>query len=326
MLFFMMMLLGTLLSISSYNWFSLWIGLEVNLLSIIPLFKNEANKLPTEAMIKYFITQAIASTFIIFSMITLMSVTELPFLSESLILMMNSALFTKLGAAPFHFWFPEVSEGLSWWSNFMLMTWQKIAPSVILMYNINTFMFTIVILMSTITGGILGVNQTSLRKLLTYSSISHISWMLASMLFFKMIWWNYFIIYTFMTLSIIFMMEFFKIYHLSQITFMVSNEKLIKLIFMLNFFSMGGLPPFIGFYPKWLTLNLLIFNQFYFLSLIMVICTMMTLYFYLRITFSTLMLNYDESIKNFKTKNKNIVFNSFLLLSLPISMNLFNFM
>nr|APX40122.1 NADH dehydrogenase subunit 2 [Chaetocnema arida] len=329
MLFFILMITGTLITISSFNWFSMWIGLEINLLSIMPLFKSNFNTFPAEATIKYFITQALASTFILFSIIISMNSLEYtPFSNNNwLSMILNSALLTKLGAAPFHAWFPEVSEGLNWFNNFILMTWQKIAPSILLIYNINALFFLYIIIISSLIGGIYGLNQTSLRKILTYSSINHISWMLASMMFYKSIWINYFMIYSITNLNIMMIFYYFNIFHINQLFSMMNSNKLVKLIFMFNFFSLGGLPPFLGFYPKWLTLNLMINSNFYFISLILVLTTLITLFFYMRLTFLSLMFSFNENINTMKFKNiKTILFNSIILMSLLVSVNSWNFL
>nr|APX40083.1 NADH dehydrogenase subunit 2 [Chaetocnema obesa] len=329
MLFFMLLMIGTLITISSYNWFSMWIGLEINLLSIMPLFKSNFNTFPAEATIKYFIVQALASTFILFSIIISMNSFEYTPFSNNywLSMILNSGLLTKLGAAPFHTWFPEVSEGLNWLNNFILMTWQKIAPSILLMYNINTLFFTYIIIISSLIGGIYGLNQMSLRKILAYSSINHIGWMLASMFFFKSIWINYFLIYSIINLNIMMIFYYFNIFYINQLFNLLNSNKLVKLIFMFNFFSLGGLPPFLGFYPKWLTLNLMINGHFYFISLILVITTLITLFFYIRLTFSSLTLSFNETINPMKFKHqKTIIFNSIVLMGLLISVNSWNFL
>nr|APX40200.1 NADH dehydrogenase subunit 2 [Psylliodes laevicollis] len=318
MLFFNTMMFGTLVSISAYSWFAMWMGLEINLLSIIPLFKSHKNSYPAEATLKYFITQSLASTIILFSIIFSMNLLE--FIPQNfnyfMMMILNSALLMKLGAAPFHSWFPEVAEGLNWFNNLILMTWQKLAPSVLIMYNMNMMLFfTLIIIISSIIGGIYGINQVSLRKILAYSSINHIAWMLASMLNNKMIWMIYFIIYSLITLNIILIFYFFNIFYINQLFNSLNSNKMFKMLFILNFFSLGGLPPFLGFMPKWLVINFLINNNFYMLSMILVIFTLLTLFFYIRMTFSTLMFKMNESvIKTMKINNFSWIFINIVIL------------
>nr|YP_009050453.1 NADH dehydrogenase subunit 2 [Monochamus alternatus]AIG22807.1 NADH dehydrogenase subunit 2 [Monochamus alternatus] len=297
-LFFLTTIIGTLITISSYSWLSMWMGLEINLLSIIPLLKDSNNMFPSESALKYFITQSLASSILLLSIILSLNLKE--FFMENfqfLTLIMNSALLTKMGAAPFHAWFPEVMEGLNWMTGLLMLTWQKIAPMILIFYSCNLSMFfLLIILISTIFSGILGLNQISLRKILTYSSINHISWMLASMLYSQVTWMIYFSIYSLITFNIVIIFNFLKIFYLNQLFSSLNYSKSLKFSFLLNFLSLGGLPPFLGFFPKWLVINNLILNKFYFLSLLLILFTLITLFFYLRICFSTIMLNTKETL------------------------------
>nr|ASM41822.1 NADH dehydrogenase subunit 2 [Olenecamptus subobliteratus] len=295
MLFFSTMIIGTLIAISSYSWLSMWMGLEINLLSIIPLMNNSKNVFPAEAALKYFITQALASSVLLFSIVVSLNFFDFFSSYKTFNLIFNSALLMKVGAAPFHAWFPEVMEGLNWMNSLILLTWQKIAPMVLIFYNCNlSLFFLMVIVFSTTFSGILGLNQISLRKILAYSSINHISWMLASMLNSQMIWIIYFMIYSIITLSIILFLYQTQIFYLPQFFGLANHNKILKFFISLNFLSLGGLPPFLGFFPKWLVINNLIQNNLYMLSTLLIIFTLITLYFYIRIMFSSLTINSNE--------------------------------
>nr|ATL15436.1 NADH dehydrogenase subunit 2 [Callosobruchus maculatus] len=298
-LFLNILFFSTLIVISSYSWLSMWMGLEINLLSILPLMANPKNLYPSEAAMKYFITQTLASLILLFSILLSMNMKEfLPQNSSNmLILIINSSLFLKAGAAPFHAWFPEVIEGLNWENCLLMMTWQKIAPMMILIHNLNMFFYlSWIILISSILSGIYGLNQTSLRKILAYSSINHIAWMLSSMLNFKLIWLLYFNIYVILVFNLIMIFKYFNIYYMNQLNLIFNSNKLLNFLFMANFLSLGGLPPFLGFLPKWLTIMNLTSNQFYSLTLILIISTLITLFFYIRLTFSSFLLMKVESI------------------------------
>nr|UBS93978.1 NADH dehydrogenase subunit 2 [Saperda tetrastigma] len=317
LMFFSTLIIGTLIAISSYSWFSMWMGLEINLLSIIPLLSDSKNLYPSESALKYFITQALASSILLFSIIVSLNLSEsIPQNLEFSSLIMNLALLTKMGAAPFHAWFPEVMEGLNWANSLIMLTWQKIAPMILLFYNCKfSIFFLFIILSSTIISGILGLNQISLRKILAYSSINHISWMLSSMMNAQMIWTFYFLIYSIITLNIIWIFQKFEIFYLPQLFQILNSNKLVKLFFLTNFLSLGGLPPFLGFFPKWLVINNLIQNNFYTLSILLIVFTLITLFFYLRITFASLMINHSETW-NFTPIPLNFSFILFNFLSL----------
>nr|QIV24640.1 NADH dehydrogenase subunit 2 [Brephilydia jejuna] len=319
LLFMISLMIGSLIAISSYSWLSMWIGLEINLLSIIPLLSNSNNLYPSESALKYFITQAMASTILLFAIVSSINLND--FISTSLnhywFMIFNSAILTKMGAAPFHAWFPEVMEGLSWMNCLIMLTWQKLAPMVILMYNMNmTTFLSAIIIFSTIISGILGLNQISLRKIMAYSSINHIGWMISSMLNSQTIWFMYFVIYTIITVNIIILFYYSNVFFLKQLFSSFNQNKTLKFFFVMNFLSLGGLPPFLGFFPKWLTINNLVENNFLVLSVILIISTLITLYFYLRVTFSTLVLNSKESIIKIPQLNMFvIVFSNFISLT-----------
>nr|AYR05270.1 NADH dehydrogenase subunit 2 [Coleoptera sp. ACP-2013] len=319
MMFFLTLMMGTLIAVSSYSWLTMWIGLEINLLSFIPLMKENKNLFASEAALKYFITQAMASSILLFSIISSFNMNEQIYSNMSfyITLILNSSLLTKMGAAPFHFWFPEVMEGLNWMNSMIMLTWQKIAPFILIMFNMNmTMMISCVIISSSVIGGLMGLNQTSLRKILAFSSINHIGWMLSSLLNSQSIWLTYFVIYSVISINLIVIFEKMNTYKINSLTSTLNKNKLIKFFFILNFLSLGGLPPFLGFMPKWLTINNLIISNFIIVSLILIISTLITLFMYLRLTFSTLTINQSESLINTKLNQSwPIIYFNFITLS-----------
>nr|YP_010155744.1 NADH dehydrogenase subunit 2 [Colasposoma dauricum]QQY84935.1 NADH dehydrogenase subunit 2 [Colasposoma dauricum] len=330
LMFTLTMIMGTLITISSYSWMSMWMGLEINLLSIIPLLKSINNQFPAESAFKYFIIQSIASTSFLFSMILNYNLIEQlnNFFNLTINIIFYASILTKIGAAPFHAWFPEVLEGLSWSKCFIMLTWQKIAPMIIILQNFKfNFMMLIIIMLSSFTGSILGLNQISLRKIMAYSSINHISWMLASIPSTKIIWLMYFLIYTMISLVIILTLNYMKLYFFHQLGFL-KNNKILNMLLSLNFLSLGGLPPFLGFFPKWLTINFLILNNNFFIALMLIIFTLISLFIYTRITFSSLtLLNKDYQMKEITKTTLWLIQLNFLILSslllCPIMFNYF---
>nr|AND96250.1 NADH deshydrogenase subunit 2 [Onthophagus gracilipes] len=328
MIFLFTLIFGTMISISSYSWMGMWLGLEINLLAIIPLMSDTKNSMASEAAMKYFITQTLASMILLMSLI-IMSMNFTFIINSSFYLAYMSALFIKMGAAPFHFWFPEIIQGLSWTNSFIMLTWQKIAPMTLISYsnfnNINFIMF--IVIMSSMISGIMGMNQTNIKKILAYSSINHISWMLTSMLFFEKIWMYYFIIYSIISLNIIIILKKLNIFYMNQLFSSLNNNPLIKFFFMLNFMSLGGLPPFLGFLPKWLTIQILIKMNLFYLSLIIIIMTLVTLFFYMRIiTLGMIMKTDNNNLKNsyMKQFNNIYLFNFIILMSLLLITISFN--
>nr|YP_010481792.1 NADH dehydrogenase subunit 2 [Vibidia duodecimguttata]UVU20926.1 NADH dehydrogenase subunit 2 [Vibidia duodecimguttata] len=311
-MFIIIMMMGTLISISAYSWINIWIGLEMNLMAFLPLMNSDNMKQSSEVSMKYFLVQVSASMFILFSFLfslTLMgSINELSLLSQ---FMFNSAIFMKMGAAPFHFWYPSIAEGLSWTNLMILMTWQKIAPMILIMYNFQmNLYFSMIILLSMTISGVKNWNQTSLKKIMALSSINHIGWMTTSMLLNQSLWTLYFIIYMFISINLIFILNKYNINNLKELMMILNLNKSMKMFFFFNFFSLGGIPPFLGFLPKWLILKTLIENNMYMLAFIMIFTTMLTLYIYMRIIIQPLILKIKEKkmfFKNYETFYINLM-------------------
>nr|YP_010411456.1 NADH dehydrogenase subunit 2 [Sambus femoralis]URN73102.1 NADH dehydrogenase subunit 2 [Sambus femoralis] len=287
-LFMTTLILGTLMTISANSWLGMWMGLEINLLSIIPLMNSSSNPLSSEASLKYFITQTMASMFIILTtlMLNFKIMSNNLMMNELTNLMLLSSIFTKMGAAPFHYWFPQVMEGLTWFNSLIMLTWQKLAPMIIMFYLPFSSLIFLIILTSLMVSALMGLNQTSMRKILTYSSINHIAWMLSSILFNEMIWFLYFLIYSITNFTMIMILQKYNIFSLSQMPQMTLKPQ-FKMLFMLNFFSLGGIPPFIGFLPKWLIVQTLVEEKMHLLAGSLIMLTMLTLFYYMRITMNS---------------------------------------
>nr|YP_010155419.1 NADH dehydrogenase subunit 2 [Dicraeus orientalis]QQX44912.1 NADH dehydrogenase subunit 2 [Dicraeus orientalis] len=292
-----MLIFSTIITISSNSWLSAWMGLEINLLSFIPLMSDN-NLMSTEASLKYFLTQALASSVLLFSFILMMISKNYEiynFIDNNNLnftnFMIFSSLLLKTGAAPFHFWFPNIIEGLSWMNCFILMTWQKIAPFMLMSYLISNFLSMICSILSVMFGAIGGLNQSLLRKLMAYSSINHLGWMISSLMLNQNMWLLYFLFYSFLTFNMVFMLNLWKIFHINKMFSMFFSSKSLKFVMMFNLLSLGGLPPFLGFIPKWLIINQLTMNSQLLLTFILIVFTLITLYFYLRICYSGFMLN-----------------------------------
>nr|AVN67256.1 NADH dehydrogenase subunit 2 [Platyzosteria sp. AUS3] len=322
MLLLMTLMSGTLISISSNSWLGAWMGLEINLLSFIPLMNDNKNIYTTEASMKYFIVQALASSTLLFLIISKSMIEELymMYLSFMTSMIMTTPLLLKGGAAPFHWWFPSIMEGLSWNNCFILMTVQKIAPLMLISYSLNVGVFmSMIILMSVIIGSIGGLNQISIRKILTYSSINHMGWMLAAMSIGENMWILYFTIYSMLTLTIIMVIKPFQISFINQ-TFLMSNEiSVSKFLVFTTLLSLGGLPPFLGFLPKWIIIQHMVINGMLVIISLMVVMSLLTLYYYLRMCYASFIILHIEPKWNIQYhKNNKIIAVTMILSSLSM--------
>nr|AII02236.1 NADH dehydrogenase subunit 2 [Oegoconia novimundi] len=306
MFFLFMLMISTLISISSNSWFGCWIGLEINLLSFIPLISSSNNLLASEASLKYFLTQSIASINFLFSILIKLILMKNFEMNYFLTIMINSSLLMKMGAAPFHFWFPIIMEGLSWFNCFFLMTWQKIIPLILMSYYFNKNFLIIIMSLNVIIGAIGGFNQTSLRKLMAFSSINNLGWMLSSILISETLFLFYLFIYSLLISFMCFLFNMLNMFFINQL-FILNLNSMIKFSLMINFLSLGGLPPFIGFFPKWIMINFLISNKILMVTFIFIMMSLIMLFFYIRIIYSSFMFNYFK-LKWFKTFIKNNLF------------------
>nr|AIG22981.1 NADH dehydrogenase subunit 2 [Cercartetus concinnus] len=304
--------LGTSLTLFSNHWLTAWMGLEINTLAIIPMMTHPNHPRATESAIKYFLTQATASMMIMFAIIynawmtnqwSLFQISNTP---ASII--MTFALAMKLGLAPFHFWVPEVTQGVPLTSGMLLLTWQKIAPTS-LMYQIspslNMKLLVILAILSTLLGGWGGLNQTHLRKILAYSSIAHMGWMtIIALINPNMIILNL-IIYILATLTLFLTLNFASITKIKSLAILWNKSTSMTIIILLTLLSLGGLPPLTGFLPKWLILQELITNNNIVMATLMALSALINLFFYMRIIYASTLTMFP-SINNTKFQWYNI--------------------
>nr|YP_008080995.1 NADH dehydrogenase subunit 2 [Cermatobius longicornis]AGA84612.1 NADH dehydrogenase subunit 2 [Cermatobius longicornis] len=293
LVFIPVLISGTLISISATSWVVAWMGLEINLMAFIPLMSSPTNQLSNESMLKYFLTQAFASSIlmlgILSSMFLVLESSTLLISGKTLIMM---ALTLKLGAAPFHFWFPTVMSGLSWMNCFLLMTWQKLAPLFLLISANSSYIMAATVL-SAIVGALGGFNQTLLRKILAYSSINHLGWMLFSSLISKTLFLTYFWVYSVLTMTMTVMFASWNINSLAQ-TPSFSSSMPLSSAFSTNLLSLGGLPPFLGFLPKWMVIQAAVFIMPA-PTLLLILMSLLTLFYYLRVTYNTFLKSQSMS-------------------------------
>nr|YP_010417492.1 NADH dehydrogenase subunit 2 [Junonia erigone]USF17547.1 NADH dehydrogenase subunit 2 [Junonia erigone] len=303
MFFLFIVFFSTLISISANSWLGCWIGLEINLLSFIPLMSNPNNLLNSEASLKYFLTQSIASINFLFSILLNLFLLKNFFMNNILSILINSSLLMKMGSIPFHFWFPNIMEGLSWFNCFILMTWQKISPMILLSYYMNLKFLFLIMIFNVLIGTISSFNQTSLRKLMAFSSINNLGWMLSALSISENLWMLYFLLYSLFISIMCFLFYIINVFYINQL-FNLNLNFSIKFSILINFLSLGGLPPFLGFFPKWMIINYLLYNNLFIISFIFVMSSLIMLFIYIRIIYSSFMFYYIK-LKWYKIFIKN---------------------
>nr|AFI23435.1 NADH dehydrogenase subunit 2 [Ceratocombus japonicus] len=322
MLFFICLNLGILITMFSNNWIIMWMGLEINMISFIPLLSN-MNKLSSEASMMYFLIQSLGSSLLMFSI--MMNPMIMFLINESLMKsMIFMSLMLKSGIPPLHSWVPEIINKMNWNQSILILTLQKVAPLTI-MSNIifNEYMINMIIILSVTTGAIGGLNYLSVRKIMTFSSINHMGWILACMKNSNQLWIFYTILYFSMTFMI---MLYFKNMNMftsnnMNIKFKTFMEKINITMMML---SLGGMPPMLGFFMKWMVIQNLIESNNMFIMIIMILMSLIILFYYLKMIFKNI-ANMSLTT-NWKTKNNSnlmqmlfLLINSMLMMTSMIS-------
>nr|UBI44052.1 NADH dehydrogenase subunit 2 [Leptomithrax sp. QNL-2021] len=301
--FFPFLLLGVLIAVSSSSWFGAWLGLELNLLSFIPMISISTNSFLSEAALKYFLIQALGSATII-----LASSFYLPLLSFSTSILML-ALLLKMGAAPFHFWFPQVMSGMQWLQTIILLTIQKISPMILVSYiypfSFNTKLLTLSAVLSAIFGALGGFNSLNLRKIIAFSSINHMSWMLIAFYINSSLWVLYFLFYSLISSSIILFFFSQQSYSLSNTLNFFQPLSILSLLPPFYLLSLGGLPPFSGFIPKWIIIQAMMQQEMYFSLFFLLSSALITLFYYLRISIPFFLI-FSSSLSLYIKKKKAI--------------------
>nr|ABU49986.1 NADH dehydrogenase subunit 2 [Chirostoma jordani] len=284
--------LGTTITFASSHWLLAWMGLEMNTLAIIPLMAQHHHPRAVEATTKYFLTQATAAAMLLFASTTnawLSGQWEIQQISHPVpIAMITLALALKVGLAPLHAWLPEVLQGLDLTTGLILSTWQKLAPFALLLQIQPADSHTLIALglASALVGGWGGLNQTQLRKILAYSSIAHLGWMILVLQFSPSLTLLALLTYFVMTFSTFMTFKLNNSTTINMLATSWSKAPALTSITPLILLSLGGLPPLTGFMPKWLILQELAKQDLALTATFAALSALLSLYFYLRLTYA----------------------------------------
>nr|WMC21015.1 NADH dehydrogenase subunit 2 [Ancistrocheirus sp. 2 FFA-2023] len=314
-LFIMIMVAGTLFTLSSSHWLSMWMGLELNLMGFLPLINIKGKVLEAEASMKYFIIQSMSSSVLIMSSVIMYMINlswYSMFTNNTMSILIILSLVLKLGGAPLHFWLPSVTKKMAWITLFLMLTWQKLAPLLMLtLINSNLYTVLLISIMSTITGSIMALNQTNIQLIMTYSSISHLGWMLSCISVNSSLTLIYFLNYVIISIPLMNLFSQSSGDHLFMLTQKTKPNNLITISLIL---SLAGLPPLLGFMSKFIMLMSLLKNNMIMITLFMFLGTLISLYFYLSMSLMLMIKSY----MTFKRQSTNKSYNSI------VSFNIFS--
>jgi NADH-quinone oxidoreductase subunit N len=280
--------IGMMVMISANHLLILYLGLELMTLSLYAMVAlQRESSMATEAAMKYFVLGALASGLLLYGMsmlygaTTSLEITELaqmigegamigPVLVFGLVFVVAGIGF-KLGAVPFHMWVPDVYHGAPTAVTLFVSSAPKIAAFAFIMRLLGQAlgaealaaewrqMLIVMAVLSLIIGNVTAIVQTNLKRMLAYSTISHMGFVLLGVLAGNEIGYSaamfYVIIYVLMTLG-----AFGMILLLSRSGFEAENLEDFKglnqrspwyaFVMLLIMFSMVGIPPTVGFYAK----------------------------------------------------------------------------
>ncbi len=307
---------GMLILVSSNNFLTFFLAIELQALPIYVMCALRKSDIKsTEASLKYFLLGALSSGFILFGISLLygfIGSTSFQTLSNiSLngnfginfgVIFLLSGIAFKISSAPFHMWAPDVYEGTPTPITFLIATAPKISILGIFIYLIfKTFsdlneslsdLLIVLSISSMLVGSIGAIVQKNLKRLIAYSSIAHMGFILIGIIAFSDKGLHsilyYLIIYLFLLLGVFSIILSLRkddkpIELISDLKGLYNNHPFISICLLIFMFSLAGIPPLSGFFGKWLIFYAAIDSEFYFLATLGVIFSVVSAFYYLKI-------------------------------------------
>ena len=312
-------MLGMMVLVSAHSLITIYLGLE--LLSL-PLYAMVAmrrdDQKATEAGMKYFVMGAVASGMLLYGIsfiygsvhtINLAQIATalaaghvlMPVFLLGLVLIIVGIAF-KLGVVPFHMWLPDVYDGAPNSVMMFVGTAPKVAAfgmAIRLLVEMMPTMqaqwqplFIFLAILSMGLGNLLAIAQTNIKRMLAYSGIAHIGYMLLGLIAGTANGYSsalfYIIVYVFMSLAafsmiILLSRQGFECENISDLKGLNTRSPWLALMVLFTMFSMAGIPPFIGFFAKLSVLEALISVHIVWLAVLAIVFAIIGLYYYLRV-------------------------------------------
>jgi NADH:ubiquinone oxidoreductase subunit 2 (subunit N) len=284
------LLVGTLFVLRSSSWFVVWLGLEINMMGFIP-YVGGRDGLVLGSIFKYFLVQVVGSIGLFFlGLFGRFYWGYWSFLYDGVFGggVLLFVIILKMGMRPFHNWFISVSERVDWIRLVILITWQRLGPlGVVRVGGVRVELVVVCGLISVLVGSFGGLNELNLRRLIAYSSISHLGWLFFVFVFSSWVGLFYFFVYRLIVLGVIFYLFSSNFLFIGHFYLGFGLNLMMVGGFCLRLFSLGGLPPMLGFYCKWLGILSILSWGFYWLVVCFVFFGLVTLYFYVRVGYAS---------------------------------------
>ena len=310
--FYFLLLVSIIISIRFNSRFIIWLRLEINMLRFLPIISSGLN-IELENSVKYFLIQRWAS------IIFLISYFFCSYFINSIRILLILSIFIKLGISPFHTWFISILKTCSLYILMLLSSLQKIIPLIILnnvFFFFRIFYFCIIITIIFLV--IILSSVININKLLALSSLGNILWLISSNLL------SLKLMILFLTIYVFLLMGIYLFYNSFYYNLFIQINRINffdKIIIVLLFISLGGMPPLLGFLRKFLILKIIFIYENLILFLIIIFSSLVLLYHYMsRIYF---FITFIPSLKtNFSINNYSIT-KYFYLISVTIFNGIF---
>ncbi len=312
-------MLGMQIMVSASHFLSLYLGLELlslSLYAMVAMQRDSHNA--SEAAMKYFVLGALASGMLLYGMSMFYGVTgtlELQKLAAivaegkidnsllvfGLVFIMVGLAF-KLGAVPFHMWIPDVYQGAPTAVTLFISAAPKLAAFAMLMrllvdglYGLHAdwqAMLIILAILSMGLGNIVAIAQTNIKRMLAYSTISHVGFLMLGVLTVTSDGYSasmfYTIVYALMSMGgfgmiILLSRAGFEAERLEDFKGLNERNPWYAFLMMILMLSMAGVPPMLGFWAKWSVLSQVVASGFIWLAVLAVIFSVIGAFYYLRV-------------------------------------------
>ena len=331
----LMSILGMLIMVSGHSLLTLYLGLEIMSLSLYALIATARDRTAAiEAALKYFVLGAIASGLLLYGMSMIYGISgslniaqisnfasaatlgsqQTLILNFGLVFLVIGVAF-KLGAVPFHMWVPDVYQGSPTSVTMFLSSVPKIAAVAILirllidglgsLQHYWSDLFMILAILSIAIGSLVALNQTNIKRMLAYSTISHIGFVLLGFVTGVVDGYGaavfYVLTYILMSLAafgviIALNKNGFEADQIADFQGLSKSSPWLALIMLVVMLSMAGVPPFIGFYSKLFILQQVVAEGYVILAVLAVIFAVISAYYYLQIIKTMYFSDKDKSI------------------------------
>ena len=350
-------LVGTMVMVSANSLLMLYLGIELLSLSLYALIGfNKKSALSSEAAIKYYVLGAMSSGILLFgisiiygfsgsilysdiaSKMLLINTESVEYIAIIFgIIFITASLCFKFGAAPFHMWVPDIYQGSLISTTVLLSTLPKVAVFVVFLklyfipFLALKFIWSDILIfvgmLSIIVGSIFALTQENIKRLLAYSAISNIGFIILSIGLVTISGLQASLYYT-IVYSLTALASFGIITHITTNSHGIENIKdlaglskthpYFAILILLTMLSSAGIPPLIGFHAKLIVIKSLIDSSFILLSIIVVLMTVISAYYYLRIIKTIYFDDREELISTLSGNNIVLTINVISLIVLGL--------